>query len=55
MYKVEFRNDSGDWIHTSWHKNEDHARIVAEVKGQSGYKSRVLHNGKIIFTVEAES
>ena len=49
MNKVEYLNKHGDWIHSSWHKNEDIAIINAQVKVEAGYQARVLFAGKVIW------
>jgi hypothetical protein len=48
-YRVEYLNDHGDWIKKSWHRNKEHAVIVAQVCEQSGKKARIIHEGKIIY------
>jgi hypothetical protein len=50
VYKVEYLNEFGDWIYSSWHKNKDHAIVNAEVKSSSGFRSRIIHHGQIIET-----
>lgn len=55
MYKVEYLNEFGEWIYSSWHKNKDHAFINAEVKRNSGFKSRIIHAGQIIELLEPKS
>jgi hypothetical protein len=48
MFKVEFLNDRGDWIHSSFHKNQENADISAEEMEDKGYQTRVLYCGKIV-------
>jgi len=48
MYKVEYLNESIGWIYGGCYKNIENAEVNAEVKTQSGYKSRIIQNGKVI-------
>jgi len=52
MYKVEYLNEFGEWIYSSWHKNSEFAFINATVKAKAGLKSRVIHKGQIIAQYE---
>jgi hypothetical protein len=52
-YRVEFLNNYGTWILKSWHKNESNAVIMAEVCEQSGTKTRIIREGKIIRQTKA--
>lgn len=47
-YFVDFINDRGDWIFASDHKNLGSAIMIAEVKEEAGYDTRIRHEGKII-------
>jgi len=48
MHKIEWLNDHGDWINGGWHKNLDHAQIIAEVKEQSGFDTRIIFEGQVV-------
>jgi hypothetical protein len=54
QFKVEYLNDHGDWVLKSWHKGEDKAEIVASVCQEAGYKTRIVHEGKIIRSGEGD-
>jgi hypothetical protein len=49
MTYIVFVHDGHEWVRMSWHRNEDHAVIVAQVKVQGGFKARVISDGKIIW------
>jgi hypothetical protein len=48
MYKLEYLNDNGDWIHGGFYKNKENAVFNAEVKERGGYKTRVIYQGQIV-------
>lgn len=48
MFKVEYMQDN-EWVRHSWHKNQIHAEINAEVLNKSrGTKVRIIKEGKIV-------
>ena len=53
MYKVEWLNYQGDWIHNSWHKNLENAEANAEVRAKKCV-TRILRQGQIIKYFEKE-
>jgi hypothetical protein len=51
LYRVEVWDDGeNDFVVYSRHRNQDHAVIMAEVKGQTCKSVRVINEGRIIFT-----
>jgi hypothetical protein len=48
MHIVYFLNEHDDWIKKSFHKNLEHAVIVAQVCEADGYRTRIVEDGKII-------
>jgi hypothetical protein len=47
-YIVEYLGEDGAWCRKSYHQGLDKAEIMAEVTHEAGYKTRILHDGKIV-------
>ena len=51
MYRVELWTKN-EWCINSWHQNEDHAQITAQVLSKSrNVPARIIKDGLIIFEV----
>jgi hypothetical protein len=47
-YRVEFKNDRGDWIKADFYPTRETAETAAINVSESGWTSRIVHNGKIL-------
>jgi len=55
MYRVEFRNDRGDWIRKGFYRIREEADKMAEHISSIGYTARIVSEGRILLYVEREA